>query len=126
MGPCSCNTAKALFKLFQDWLQPYTSAYNPGRSDPGLPFPPFSQAIRPLLTTTISVLPQGSPENASETPLSTLASYVTFNFAESNGRTAALEAVNVMAVVAARSAPGLPLARILKIDSGESYSGKFL
>lgn len=92
------------------------------RPDPGLPFPPFSQAIRPVLTTTISVLLQGSPENASETPLSTLASYAMFNFAESNGRTAALEAINVMAVVAARSAPGLPLARILKIDSGESCS----
>ena len=52
-------------------------------------------------------------------PLATLASYVTFTFAEAGARAAALEALDAMAAAAARTAPALPLASVLNVDAGD-------
>jgi hypothetical protein len=47
-----------------------------------------------------------------------LASYAKFSFAEADGRTAAINAVNTVAIAAARCVPAIPLAGALSSSPG--------
>ena len=66
----------------------------------------------------LSAFAQGTPKSDGETPLRVLASYAKFSFAEADGRTAAVEAINAVAIAAAHCVPAIPLAGALSSSPG--------
>ena len=58
------------------------------------------------------------PSSGGKAPLMVLAWYAKFSFAEADGRTAAIDAINAAAVAAARCVPAIPLAGALSTSPG--------
>ena len=61
---------------------------------------------------------QGAPSRGGHVPPLVLASYAKFSFAEAEGRVAAIQAINAVAVAAAHCMPAVPFAGALSSSPG--------